>query len=114
MSRESQLSVMNESGQVWQGEEIKEAKEHMVDAANDAQHVHDDKGRENKKSHKILCFPPVSAKVKPEGLLILSEKRLIKSILIIALYWVITRIRKSIHMCMWCFESKILMVRERI
>ncbi|EHA7625220.1 spore coat protein CotH, partial [Escherichia coli] len=36
MSRESQLSVMNESGQVWQGEEIKEAKEHMVDAANDA------------------------------------------------------------------------------
>ena len=96
MSRESQLSVMNESGQVWQGEEIKEAKEHMVDAANDAQHVHDDKGRENKKSHKILCFPLLfRRRLSRKVYLILSEKRLIKSILIIALYWVITRIRKE-------------------
>lgn len=79
MSRDSQLSVMNESGQVWQGEEIKEAKEHMVDAANDAQHVHDDKGKENKKiTQNIVFSPPVSAKVKPEDLLDSVRKTLNK------------------------------------
>lgn len=49
MSRESELPVMSESGQVWKGDEIQEAKEHMVDRANDPQHVMNDKGKENKK-----------------------------------------------------------------
>ncbi|HHH0628156.1 TPA: MobP1 family relaxase [Yersinia enterocolitica] len=70
MSRESELPVMNESGQVWNGDEIKEAKEHMIDRANDPQHVMNDKGKENKKvSQNIVFSPPVSAKVKPEDLL---------------------------------------------
>jgi hypothetical protein len=70
MSRESELPVMNESGQVWNGDEIKEAKEHMIDRANDPQHVMNDKGKENKKvSQNIIFSPPVSAKVKPEDLL---------------------------------------------
>ncbi len=78
MSRESQLSVMNKSGQVWQGEEIKEAKEHMVDAANDAQHMMT-KGEKIKKSHKILCFPLLfRRRLSRKVYLILSEKRLIK------------------------------------
>jgi hypothetical protein len=49
MSRESELPVMSESGQVWKGDEIQEAKEHMVDRANDPQNVMNDKGKENKK-----------------------------------------------------------------
>lgn len=70
MSRESELPVMNESGQVWNGDEIKEAKEHMIDRANDPQHVMNDKGKENKKvSQNIVFSPPVSAKVKLEDLL---------------------------------------------
>lgn len=70
MSRESELPVMNESGQVWNGEEIAEAKEHMVDRANDPSNVHDEKGKENKKiTQNIVFSPPVSAKVKPEDLL---------------------------------------------
>jgi hypothetical protein len=39
MSRESELPVMSESGQVWKGDEIQEAKEHMIDRANDPQNV---------------------------------------------------------------------------
>lgn len=70
MSRESELPVMNESGQLWNGEEIAEAKEHMVDRANDPSNVHDEKGKENKKiTQNIVFSPPVSAKVKPEDLL---------------------------------------------
>jgi hypothetical protein len=70
MSRESELPVMSESGQVWKGDEIKEAKEHMVDRANDPQYVMSDKGKENKKvTQNIVFSPPVSAKVKPEDLL---------------------------------------------
>ncbi|MCV5689624.1 spore coat protein CotH, partial [Escherichia coli] len=46
MSRESELPVMSESGQVWKGDEIQEAKEHMIDRANDPQNVFDDKGKE--------------------------------------------------------------------
>lgn len=70
MSRESELPVMNESGQVWKGDEIQEAKEHMVDSANDPQHVMNDIGKENKKvTQNIVFSPPVSAKVKPEDLL---------------------------------------------
>ncbi|MER3745595.1 hypothetical protein J9A77_28045, partial [Klebsiella pneumoniae] len=45
----SELPVMSESGQVWKGDEIQEAKEHMIDRANDPQNVFDDKGKENKK-----------------------------------------------------------------
>ncbi|KDM00863.1 hypothetical protein AE14_05423, partial [Klebsiella pneumoniae UCI 55] len=70
MSRESELPVMSESGQVWKGDEIQEAKEHMIDRANDPQNVFDDKGKENKKvTQNIVFSPPVSAKVKPEDLL---------------------------------------------
>ncbi|EBN8064489.1 spore coat protein CotH [Salmonella enterica] len=70
MSRESELPVMNESGQVWKGDEIQEAKEHMIDRANDPQNVFDDSGKENKKiTQNIVFSPPVSAKVKPEDLL---------------------------------------------
>lgn len=70
MSRESELPVMSESGQVWKGDEIQEAKEHMVDRANDPQNVMNDKGKENKKvTQNIVFSPPVSAKVKPEDLL---------------------------------------------
>ncbi|EHW02788.1 putative relaxase/mobilization nuclease [Escherichia coli DEC8A] len=54
MSRESELPVMSESGRVWTGDEILEAKDHMIDRANDPQHVMNDKGKENKKSHRIL------------------------------------------------------------
>ncbi|STL49967.1 Nickase [Escherichia coli] len=61
---------MSESGQVWTGDEIQEAKEHMIDRANDPQHVINDKGKENKKiTQNIVFSPPVSAKVKPEDLL---------------------------------------------
>jgi rhamnose utilization protein RhaD (predicted bifunctional aldolase and dehydrogenase) len=56
MSRDSQLYVMNESGQVWQGEHIKEAKEHMIDTANDAQNLLNDKGKENKKITQNIVF----------------------------------------------------------
>ncbi|EQA8642685.1 spore coat protein CotH, partial [Escherichia coli] len=67
MSRESELPVMSESGRVWTGDEILEAKEHMIDRANDPQHVMNDKGKENKKiTQNIVFSPPVSAKVKPE------------------------------------------------
>ena len=70
MSRESELPVMSESGRVWTGAEILEAKEHMIDRANDPQNVFDDKGKENKKvTQNIVFSPPVSAKVKPEDLL---------------------------------------------
>ncbi|EHI7918499.1 relaxase/mobilization nuclease domain-containing protein [Salmonella enterica] len=70
LSRESDLPVMSESGQVWKGDEIQEAKEHMIDRANDPQNVFDDKGKENKKvTQNIVFSPPVSAKVKPEDLL---------------------------------------------
>lgn len=70
MSRESELPVMSESGRVWTGDEILEAKEHMIDRANDPQHVMNDKGKENKKiTQNIVFSPPVSAKVKPEDLL---------------------------------------------
>ena len=52
------------------GDEILEAKEHMIDRANDPQHVMNDKGKENKKiTQNIVFSPPVSAKVKPEDLL---------------------------------------------
>lgn len=54
MSRESELPVMSESGRVWTGDEILEVKDHMIDRANDPQHVINDKGKENKKSHRIL------------------------------------------------------------
>lgn len=70
MSRESELPVMSESGQVWKGDEIQEAKEHMVDRANDPQNVMNYQGKENKKvTQNIIFSPPVSAKVKPEDLL---------------------------------------------
>ncbi|ECW2964630.1 spore coat protein CotH [Salmonella enterica subsp. enterica] len=70
MSRESELPVMSESGQVWRGDELQEVKEHMIDRANDPQNVFDDKGKENKKiTQNIVFSPPVSAKVKPEDLL---------------------------------------------
>lgn len=69
MSRESELPVMNESGQVWNGDEIAEAKEHMVDRANDPQNLMNEQGKENKKiTQNIVFSPPVSAKVKPEYL----------------------------------------------
>ncbi|EPZ0118139.1 MobP1 family relaxase [Escherichia coli] len=70
MSRDSELPVMSESGRVWTGDEILEAKEHMIDRANDPQHVMNDKGKENKKiTQNIVFSPPVSVKVKPEDLL---------------------------------------------
>ncbi|EJY8917687.1 spore coat protein CotH [Escherichia coli] len=79
MSRDSQLYVMNESGQVWQGEHIKEAKEHMIDTANDAQNLLNDKGKENKKiTQNIVFSPPLSAKVKPSDLLDSVRKTLNK------------------------------------
>ncbi|WLS81235.1 MobP1 family relaxase (plasmid) [Erwinia pyri] len=70
MSRESELPVMNENGQLWKGDEIGEAKEHMVDRANDPQNLMNEQGKENKKiTQNIVFSPPVSAKVKPEDLL---------------------------------------------
>ncbi len=56
MSRDSELPVMSESGRVWTGDEILEAKEHMIDRANDPQHVMNDKGKENKKNHTEYCL----------------------------------------------------------
>lgn len=79
MSRESQLSVMNESGQVWNGDDIAQAKDHMIDPANDAANLLNDKGKENKKiTQNIVFSPPVSAKVKPEDLLESVRKTLNK------------------------------------
>ncbi|OSJ65283.1 TaxC, partial [Salmonella enterica subsp. enterica serovar Newport str. SHSN008] len=58
---------MSESARVWTGDEILEAKDHMIDRANDPQHVMNDKGKENKKiTQNIVFSPPVSAKKKQQ------------------------------------------------
>ncbi|MEI8528263.1 spore coat protein CotH, partial [Escherichia coli] len=61
LSRDSQLPVMSESGRVWPGDEILEAKEHMIDRAKDPQDVMNDKRKENKNiTQNIVYSPPVS------------------------------------------------------
>lgn len=111
MSRESELPVMSESGQVWTGDEIQEAKEHMIDRANDPQHVINDKGKENKKiTQNIVFSPPVSAKVKPEDLLESVRKTMQKNILITVLFLDTTVTRKNILTFMLFFVSVIMTV----
>jgi len=80
MSRDSELPVMTEDGQVYTGDNTSVVKEHMVDRVNDSRNFLDENGKENKKiTQNIVFSPPVSAKVKPEELLeaarkVLSEK----------------------------------------
>ncbi|EJT4720265.1 relaxase/mobilization nuclease domain-containing protein [Salmonella enterica] len=80
MSRDSELPVMTEDGQVYTGDNISAVKEHMVDRVSDPRNVLDENGKENKKITQNLVFsPPVTAKVKPQELLesarkVLSEK----------------------------------------
>lgn len=115
MSRESELPVMSESGRVWTGDEILEAKEHMIDRANDPQHVMNDKGKENKKiTQNIVFSPPVSAKVKPEDLLESVRKTMQKNILITVLFLDTTVIRKNILTFMLFFVSEIMTVNALI
>ena len=107
MSRESELPVMSESGRVWTGDEILEAKEHMIDRANDPQHVMNDKVKENKKiTQNIVFSPPVSAKVKPEDLLESVRKTMQKKYT--------TVIRKNILTFMLFFVSEIMTVNALI
>lgn len=111
MSRESELPVMSESGRVWTGDEILEAKDHMIDRANDPQHVMNDKGKENKKiTQNIVFSPPVSAKVKPEDLLESVRKTMQKNILITVLFLDIIVTRKNILTFMLFFVSEIMTV----
>lgn len=115
MSRESELPVMSESGRVWTGDEILEAKEHMIDRANDPQHVMNDKGKENKKiTQNIVFSPPVSAKVKPEDLLESVRKTMQKNILITVLFLDTTVTRKNILTFMLFFVSEIMTVNALI
>ncbi len=115
MSRESELPVMSESGQVWKGDEIQEAKEHMIDRANDPQNVFDDKGKENKKvTQNIVFSPPVSAKVKPEDLLESVRKTMNKKYPNHRFVLGYHNDKKNIHTCMSFFVFVIMTVNELI
>lgn len=115
MSRESELPVMSESGRVWTGDEILEAKEHMIDRANDPQHVMNDKGKENKKiTQNIVFSPPVSAKVKPEDLLESVRKTMQKKYPNHRFVLDTTVIRKNILTFMLFFVSEIMTVNALI
>lgn len=77
MSRESELPVMTENGQVYQGDNIATVKEHMIDTANDATSLLDEKGKENKRITQNLVFsPPMTANVKPDDLFDAARKAL--------------------------------------